>query len=331
MREHFYLLENQKLRKVDVNIKTLIEQHSQQATNSIPDWMIGCFKRRSISFASGETDIDTHVFWLQGRNLTIDLRLPIESEMVANQSWEQCPAEALYQLANYEGWSAESTWEGNQLSWSGGTSFQIHNRWPEPAILSRVGDCMIEASPFESYIEDWRIKSRELGALLSLELISEENLTTGELRHQGGALIINGDWAGLVLGRSSELELDKHTQLRDHVKQGSADIPFLKQVFNFETSVAKGNLTEGFNINFSTMPTRVGESLFELDGFEFDEENNEVLQFFKEGVQQIKRRFSIDTIEAEFAYSGTTEWHEKSKKWFDTEQETIGRYLQKLT
>lgn len=315
-----------------MHIKELIAHHTQKASKTVPEWMIGSFKRRSISFANGETDTETHVFWLQGRNLTIDLRLPIEAEMVAKKAWGECSTDELYQLANYEGWFADSIWENNQLSWSGGTAFQIHNRWPEPAILSRVGDCMIESSPLKSYIEDWRIISREAGVLLSLELINEENITTGELRHRGGALIINGNWAGLVLGRVNEIAIDgKDAQLRYLVKHSPADASFLKQVFNFETSVAKGNLEQGFKIEYSTKPTRVSEALFELDGFEFNLETNEIIQIFIEEGQQIKRRFSIDAIETEFAYSGKTQWHEKSKEWFDAEQETLGRYLRKLT
>ncbi|MBU2869583.1 hypothetical protein [Colwellia sp. E2M01] len=314
-----------------MHIQQLLEQHQIIAKNTVPEWMIGCFKRRSISFASGETDLQTHVFWLQGRNLTIDLRLPIESEMVT-KAWDKCDEQELYQLANYEGWSADSTWQNEQLSWSGGTSFQVHNRWPEPAILSRVGDCMIEASPYESYIEDWRITSRNAGALLSLELINETNLTTGEIRHQGGALIINSEWAGLVLGRANELSLSEQSNaLREQVKKSVNDKNFLTQVFNFETSIAKGNLTTGFDVQFSTQPERVGKTLFSLEGFEFDEQANEITQCFLEGDQQIKRRFSIDTIEASFAYSGKTQWNKSAKKWFDAEQETIGRYLQKLT
>ncbi|TYK66623.1 hypothetical protein [Colwellia echini] len=314
-----------------MHIKDLLEQHIKIADKTVPDWMIGCFKRRSISFANGQTDTKTHVFWLQGRNLTIDLRLPIEAEMLT-KSWDKCNEKELYQLANYEGWSADSTWQKEQLSWSGGTSFQVHNRWPEPAILSRVGDCMIEASPYESYIEDWRITSRKAGALLSLELITEENLTTGEIRHQGGALIINSEWAGLVLGRASELSLiEQNNILREHVKNSATDKDFLAQVFNFETSVAKGNLITGFDVQFSTQPERIGESLFSLEGFEFDDEKNEIIQLFNEGDQTIKRRFLIDTIEPSFAYSGKTAWHNSAEQWFDNEQETIGRYLEKLT
>jgi hypothetical protein len=316
-----------------MHINELIAQYNRKNEKSIPDWMIGCFKRRSISFANGKIDTKTHVFWLQGRNLTIDLRLPIEAEMITNQTWQECSTQEIEQLTNYDGWSADSTWQNNQLSWSGGSSFQIHNRWPEPAILSRVGDCMIEASPNESYIEDWRIKSKAPGALLSFELISEENLTTGELRHKGGALIINGDWAGLVLGRAVDITLTNKDpkKLIDIVKNNHTDKNFLKQVFNFETSVAQGSLVDGFKVKYSTLNDRLEQPLFELNGFEIDEQANEVTQTFTLNNQQIKRRFAIDTLEANFAFSEKTHWRKETQKWFDGEQEVLGRYLKTLT
>ncbi len=37
--------------------------------------MLGCFRRRCISFANGESDEQTIVYWFQSRNFTIDLRL----------------------------------------------------------------------------------------------------------------------------------------------------------------------------------------------------------------------------------------------------------------
>ena len=46
---------------------------------------------------------------------------------------------------------------------------------------------MMEFSPSNAYVEDWRIKSRAQGTLLSLELIEEKNLTTETCRHRGGA------------------------------------------------------------------------------------------------------------------------------------------------
>jgi len=312
-----------------MHLKELMKRHQQKAHNTIPEWMIGCFKRRSISLANGLTDTKTHVFWLQGRNLTIDLRLPLEVDQIQERPLHELTENELFQLANYEGWSADTKWENNQLSWSGGTSFQIHNRWPEPAILSRVGDCMIEFSPSDAYVEDWRIKSRHDGALLSLKLIEEKDLTTGICRHRGGALIINGDWAGLVLGRCQEIpNASEELQILDLLKPNRYTQEIENQVFNFETSVAIGSLDDGFNICFSTQPARLKRSLLPLEGFEFDHTKNEVLQIFEEQGHVISRRFLIDTIEPTFHYSGSTIWTEASQSWFEKEKQTLARYLQ---
>ncbi|MEZ5571032.1 MAG: hypothetical protein R3E64_03325 [Halioglobus sp.] len=316
-----------------MHLLELLQRHGKLAVNSVPDWLLGCFKRRSITFANGLIDTQTHVFWLQSRNITIDLRLPVETEQVGAKPLEQYDEQELRTLANYEGWYAESVWQNDTLNWSGGTSFQIHNRWPEPASLTRVGDCMMEFCPSSSYIEDWRILSREPGPLVGLRLIAEEELDTGRLRHRSGALIINGGWAGLVLGRVTDIRADADSQdlgrqqLRDRVCAQGCGAAFLQDVFNFETSVACGDLASGFSVSQSTRPGRVACTLFPLDGFEFDDTANEVIHIFDDGNTRLKRRFSIDTLEADFPFSGDTSLTQPAAQWFDFEHETLGRYL----
>lgn len=311
-----------------MHLKELITQFQQRPSQTVPNWVIGCFKRKSISFSSGLTDISTHVLWLQGRNITIDLRLPIESDQITNGSWQDCNEDERYQLANYEGWFAYSDWQDEVLSWSGGTAFQIHNRWPQPATLTRVGNCMMEFSPTDAYIEEWRLRSSSTGPLVSLELIEETNLDTGECRHRGGALIINGDWAGIVLGRAKEITDETETgQLRELVKHVKIDDPVNHDIFNFETSVAQGSLEEGYTVKFTTVEGRKNQTLFELEGFEFDSSTEQVIQLFKEHGQTIERRFSIDTLEPTFNYSNVTETTAESERWVEKESETMGRYL----
>ena len=319
-----------------MHIKELLNLSLSKPQSSVPDWMIGCFKRKSITFANGQTDKSTHVFWLQGRNQTIDLRLPIDSELVQKQ-WQDCSNEEMCRLADYEGWCADSKWKNEQLSWSAGVSCQLHNRWPEPAILSRVGNCMMEFSPRSSYVEDWRIQTVTSGPLISLKLIEERNLTTNELRHIGGALIVTSNWAGLVLGRARQSRLidqaNLNKQLREQVNQQVNDADFLNQVFNFETSVAMGHddLSSDFTVSYSTNPTRINKAIMSMEGFDFDESNNEILQIFKDHENTIQRRFSIDAIETEFLFSNETSWHTDSKKWFDKESQTLGRYTQVIS
>jgi hypothetical protein len=315
----------------------LTERYGCSPPSSVPDWIIGCFQRRSISFANGLTDSKTLVFWLQSRNITIDLRLPIAAQQVPAKPLDQYDAIELRTLANYEGWYAESLWQDDWLSWSGGTSFQIHNRWPEPASLKRVGDCMLEFSPLESYIEDWRIQSREAGPLIGLRLVAEEDLNTGQVRHRDGALIVNGNWAGLVLGRAADLSGLAGTgaaaghQLRDVVCTDEPNPALLQDVFNFETSVASGDPVNGFTIVHSTRPERMKHALFPLDGFEFDQQSGEIVHILEGHNTALKRRFTIDTLETSFPFSASTSLSSATAEWLDFESETLGRYLSAWT
>lgn len=310
-----------------MHLLSLLQQHPMRATQSIPESMLGCFKRRSIAFANGQTDTQTHVFWLQSRNLTIDLRLPVEAEWVQPKAWQDYTEAELRQLANQEGWCADTLWQDERLSWSGGTSLQVHNRWPEPAILQRVGDCMMEFAPSGAYVEGWRLKSRTPGPLVGLRLLQEEEVQTGRVRHRQGALIINGDWAGLVLGRPNPLSPEA-SQLRDRVSGRAGDERFLQQVFCVETSVGQGNLTSGYTTAYSTLPERRGRPLFSLEGFEFDPVCQEVIQEWEEEGKTLRRRYTIDTLESTFPYLAETPCSSESIAWFNTEQETLGRYLQ---
>ena len=128
-----------------MTLQELLSRHGQRATHSVPDWMLGFYKRYAISFANGTSDLHTHVCWLQSRNLTIDLRLPLEADQVSAKPLAGYSAAELQVLANYEGWTANAVWDGAALSWRPtDVSLQLHNRWPEPALLKRVGNCMVE-------------------------------------------------------------------------------------------------------------------------------------------------------------------------------------------
>ncbi|QEY33005.1 hypothetical protein EVJ50_12995 [Synechococcus sp. RSCCF101] len=312
-----------------MHLRELIEACPTTPQESVPDWMVGCFRRRSITFASGLTDGRTRVVWLQCRNLTIDLRLPADADQPGEFSLAGCSPEALRCRANVEGWSAASHWSGSSLSWSLGASFQLHDRWPEPAQLRRVGDCMIEFAPSSAYVEDWRLLSREPGPLLGLRLLDETDLRTGAVTHRDGALIVNGTWAGLVLGRPAPLPSQAGTrQLRDLVQDRAGDMAFLEQVFAFEASVGQGSLAAGFRVSASTVPERVGAPLLAMDGFTIPVGSGEIHQTLQQGEVPLRRRFVADVIEPSFPYCAGTGWSGKARAWFDAEKETLSRYLE---
>jgi hypothetical protein len=314
-----------------MNLQDLVIQHTQPAADGVPDWMLGFYKRRSISFADGLTDVHTHVCWFQSRNFTIDLRLPLEGQQLPAKPLLEYSAEELQVLANYEGWEALCSWEGDVLSWHTDTSFQLHNRWPEPGVLKRIGNCMIEFSPSGAYVEDWRLQLSKPGALIGLRLLEEREVQSGFVHHRGGGLIVCGGHAALVLGRADPLESNPQGEpLRDLVARHAKDLQWLKRAFNFETSVAEGSLSAGYSVTLSTCARRVGQPLISLEGFERLADGKHVSQLLTvDGVAR-ERLFVIDTLEPDISYAQTTRFTASAAQWYERESPTLSRYTQPL-
>lgn len=312
-----------------MNLLDLVNRHPFRPDSSVPEWMLGYFRRRTISFADGQTDAQTLVCWFQSRNFTIDLRLPVEADLVPARALAYYSPAELLVLANHEGWEALSHWDGSRLSWHGGTSLQLHNRWPEPALLSRIGNCMIEFAPSGAYVEDWRLQPSSPGALIGLRLIEEREQHSGKVLHRGGGLIVCGDYAALVLGRPESL-VDDGTTLRERVADAAGDIQRLEALLDFETSVARGSLDSGFTVLHSTRPERVGQQLLTLDGFEYLPDAQQVRQVFERNGVACVRLFTIDTLEPTLCYPQATGFTPDAAAWYDAESPTLARYSSPL-
>lgn len=323
-----------------MQLEQLVAMCAQRPKLSVPDWMLGFYKRHSISFANGMTDMETHVCWLQSRNFSIDLRLPKDCDQVANKPLLECTSAELQQLANYEGWLAASDWDGSMLSWQEAQAcFQLHNRWVEPAILKRVGNCMMEFCPSDAYVEDWRLQPSDSGPLIGLSLIEERDLASGKVRHKGGGLIVCGDYAGLVLGRGQALStMLPGTMLKNLVAQASGNADRLNDLFNFETSVAQGSLQHGFKVIHSTKASRLGQDLFSLAGFERPAPCQGASLTSRDVIRQkltiagvaCERIFSIDTLEPHINFSQSTASTTDAAAWFQRESATMARYAKVL-
>lgn len=314
-----------------MTLQELLTQHGQRAATSVPDWMLGFYKRYAISFANGMTDLHTHVYWLQSRNFTIDLRLPLAADQAPAKPLAEYTAAELAVLANNEGWMAQSDWDGTSLSWRPTeVSLQLHNRWPEPAILKRIGNCMVEFCASDAYVEDWRLQPSQTGPLIGLQLIEERDVTSGTVRHRGGGLIVCGDYAALVLGRSATIGSGDAVPLKALVAEAGSNVLLLETLFNFETSVAQGSLETGFEVTLSTQPERIGQKLISLDGFEYIAAENVVRQRLEVDGMPVERVFTIDTLESNVRFDQTTNFTPTAMQWFETESPTLGRYTAPL-
>ena len=320
-----------------MNLAELVTLFPMQANTSVPDWILGHYKRYSISYANGMSDLHTQVSWMQSRNFTIDVRMPLEADQLAVKAIADYTPDELQQLAKYDGWLAKNDWDGSILSWRDAeVSLQLHNRWTEPAILKRVGNCMVEFCPSDAYVEDWRLQPSKPGPLIGLYLLEERELATAQVRHKGGGLIICGDYAALAIGRAPDADfVFGEKPLTQWVADAAGDIPKLTQLLDVETSVAKGDMTNGFTVSLSTKPLRVGQSLMPLDGFEapvwLNHEKLGEIQIIK---QQLiidgiacERLFTIDTMESSVAFPQATGFTTASADWYEQESSVLARYL----
>ena len=287
----------------------LLELCSLQSTTphsrSVPLWTLGCFKRRSITFFNGDSDDSTLVLWLQSRGLTGDLRLAADRPRPASREAlrELSPAE-LRLLAQVEGGVSPTRFEpsgaaGVELSgtmnWPDWTAFQLHDKWPEPGELRRVGDCLIEFAPSGAYIEDWRLQQSGPGPLVGLQLIEERD-DKGNVLHRGGGLVMAGDHALFVRGRAAALPSAAH--ISELVERAAGDPQLLDAIFGFEASYARRDDAGRFTVTASTLPWREGKPLMAMGGFSLDD--GVVSQRARESGRGIERRFVVDTLEPNY-------------------------------
>lgn len=221
--------------------------------SSVPDWLMGIWRRRSITFADGSEDDTTRVVWVQAGDLTGDIRVPADRPDVSHRkSLADCTREELAALAAAEGGVAESRFKDGVMRWDGWSAFQPLNNWPEPGELRRVGGCMIEFAPSGAYVEDWRFEPASGPLRAALRLLGE-HAGDGRITPRAGGLVVTGDVAVLSLGRTSPLPARPLPALF-----GEAEDPAAVAAAAFE---AVTSLARGGEIVLSTNPFLEGAPL----------------------------------------------------------------------
>jgi hypothetical protein len=207
------------------------------------------------------------------------------------------------------------------MSWSDWTAFQTHDRWPEPGLLARVGDCLTEHAPSGAYVEDWRLQPCEDGPLIGLRLIEERDPGAGVVRHRGGGLVVCGHNAALVLGRPEPLPVTG--TIADVVRAHVHDRQLMRAVFACEASYGTRAGDGAFTVVASTNPLREGRALLDLGGFSYDEHQGLVFQRTHEEGAPVERTFAVDTIEAGVAFPLATEATSEGQRWLEREGPTL--------
>lgn len=278
------------------------------ATLQLPPALRGAFRRKSISFFNGETDEKTIVYWFQSTSFTIDLRL---------KDVTQTP------ILQRQGWLGQTLWDevDQLLSWQveAHANYQNHIQWPEPAKLHCIGNCILEFSPSNAYVEDWRQQASQ-GMYLGLRLEKAIHLASNTPVQMDAGLIICGDWVAYAQSRlpQNQQALASYENLAEAHAAGIA----LEQINQFEVSI--GSLTSG--VQYSTQNHRLQQP-FQLEGFERISEH-QLRQIKDIDGERYALYFTVDMYQPHYQFQTQTATTTASQTWLTQEAEHLLHHAQ---
>ena len=227
---------------------------------TVPDELIGCWRREWIEFADGSRDDTTVVLWLQLESEMADVRVPADRGLAARADFHECSLDEVRSLTASESSSgftvctpiaidpdgarrATAEWftRGN------GIAFHPLSAFPEPGLLEWVtDDVLIERAPSGAYVEEWHRLPN----------------TTSPLAHQvdsnGRHVYRSGEAAIRIRDRSTPVL--RLARLDELVAECGEDRQAVIALVDCEFSFARRR-GDAFVIETSTLPWLEGEVL----------------------------------------------------------------------
>ncbi len=272
----------------------------------IPDFLYGAFRRKSISFYNGLTDENTIVYWFQSHSFTIDLRLKSQIETAVQER---------------QGWIGNTIWDStNQLlSWEvkDYANYQNHVQWPEPARLHAIGNCILEFSPSNVYVEDWRQQVQH-GLFLGLRLQSAIDVQSGQTLEMDGGLIICADHIAYALTRLPEVQ-----SAVAQMDFKAVDPTVFTLLESFEVSIS----IDGQSKTYSTRSNETGKA-FNLENFEVLDETRLVQHVILDG-RDIDLIFELDIYQPDYQFQYTTPTTTQAEIWLKSEQDHLMQHAER--
>jgi len=273
----------------------------------IPGFLYGAFRRKSISFYNGLTDENTIVYWFQSHSFTIDLRLKSQTGTAVQER---------------QGWIGNTLWDSASqlLSWEvkDYANYQNHVQWPEPARLHAIGNCILEFSPSNVYVEDWRQQVQH-GLFLGLRLQSALDVQSGQTLEMDGGLIICADHIAYALTRLPEVQ-----SAVAQMDLKAVDPTVFALLESFEVSIG----TDGQAKTYSTRSSETGKA-FNLENFEVLNESSLVQHVILDD-RQIDLIFELDIYQPDYQFQYATPTTTQAESWLKSEQDHLMQYAERV-
>lgn len=232
-----------------------------RASQTVPDWAIGCTDRAYISQAGGKRDTSIAI-WIQTESQYFDLRIPHDRPRYPRcQSLSEIGPHALLALARQSGDTGTCTIENGVAtwtSWGDHFGFYCHDvaMFPDDGRLDSKPAVIYEYATDKSpvrYEEAWVRQPYDHGLVAHLTLCEERHSD-----RQLGVLVVTGRYAGFVEKSTGENGATLEAQL----ETAAGDRDRILEVLGCEASYAiRPCVGMPYRIRHSNLPFREGREL----------------------------------------------------------------------
>ncbi len=232
-----------------------------RASQTVPDWAIGCTDRGYISQAGGKRDTSIAI-WIQTESQYFDLRIPHDRPRFPRlRSLSQLGPDGLAELARQSGDTGTCTIENDVATWtSWGDRFGFYCNdvamFPDDGRLDPQAGVIYEYDTHKSpmrYEEAWIRQPYDHGLVAHLTLVDE-----CDSDRQLGVLVVTGRYAGFVEKSTSQ----NRTTLEAQLETAAGDRDRILDILDCEASYAvRARAGAPFTIRHSNFPFREGREL----------------------------------------------------------------------
>lgn len=225
---------------------------------TVPDWLCGLWRRRSIRFADGRHDDTTVVYWLQTPSAFADIRIPAgRPALGGGDGLDELSDGELLALAEQGGFAGWTELSGTRCHWHRQIDFQPPSGRPDEGILHRGDGVLVEEGVHEPYIEIWEAVSCGAAAPPSALAVAQRAAAMAR-----GRLVTHGN--AFLFARDRRPPLAAAANLAALLPGGRPHRATLLDLLDCELSFGRcrGGAVP-WEITLSTLPHRQGQSLLD--------------------------------------------------------------------
>jgi hypothetical protein len=221
-----------------------------------PPFPTGLWRRLSMTYPDGRSDMTTRVLWLQTQSIFADLR--VKADRPDAVGFAQMPDEILLDLAQSQGFAGVLEVDGSICRWRRQIDFEPPGGPPDEATFAIKGNRLIETGIHAAYVEVW-------------ERVTAPDVPLTAFRLDGptaGYLVLAGTQFIEIIDRPKKVPPAKDLAhlVQQHLDAGdrAAAVALVDMRINF------GEISHGeWRIDLATLPWLEGTTLAPM---EFDPE-----------------------------------------------------------